>query len=130
MALVAEQEREAISQRTKAALAAAKARGTRLGKPKGTKVPTRDRLRSQCRDQLANAAPARRMRPVLTELNELSARCAAQEQSAAGMRLHGAASGRRPGGTHWARLGAAHEACSAPPARLTPLLAHSLMSDE
>src|SRR6476620_2193370 len=38
MALVAEQEREATSQRTKAALQAAKARGVQLGNPKGTEV--------------------------------------------------------------------------------------------
>src|SRR5258705_6581027 len=42
MALVAEQEREAISQRTKAALAVAKAKVVKLGKPKGSKVKRAD----------------------------------------------------------------------------------------
>ena len=81
MALVAEQEREAISTRTKAALQAAKARGVRLGNPKGTKVKGADigSARGSATNATNAEAFAERLRPVLDELEHLSARAAAIE---------------------------------------------------
>ncbi len=81
MALVAQAERRMISERTKAALAVAKARGKRLGKPKGHKIPSD--LTTRARGSATNAANAQvfaeRLRPVLDELDGLSANAAAQE---------------------------------------------------
>ena len=79
MALVAQAERRMISERTKAALQAAKARGVKLGNPKGT---SRRRLRTargaggQCGQAQAFAE---RLRPVFAELAGLSANAAAAE---------------------------------------------------
>lgn len=76
MALVAQQEREAISRRTKEALAVAKARGQRLGNPNGAAALKRagKGTTAALAAVSANAdAHAARLRPVITKLREQGA---------------------------------------------------------
>ena len=81
MALVAQAERRMISERTKAALQAAKARGVQLGNP--TRLPPKATPETRAKGSATNAeqaqAFAERLRPVLTELDGLSLRTVARE---------------------------------------------------
>jgi DNA invertase Pin-like site-specific DNA recombinase len=93
MALVAEQEREAISQRTKAALAAAKARGVKLGNPRPETARFHDRKAATAAGVKGGAAArasadrfAALIRPLLEgDLAGLSANAAAQELNRRGV---------------------------------------------
>lgn len=76
LAAVAEHERDAISARTKAALAAAKAKGTVLGNYK----------RIAAAKQRATAARAEGLRPLMTEFANLSTRAAANALNRRGIK--------------------------------------------
>ena len=81
MALVAQAERRMISERTKAALQAARARGQKLGNPTG--IPPRATAETRARGAATTAAMARafaeRLRPTIASLDGLSADAAARE---------------------------------------------------
>ena len=81
MAAVAQAERRMISERTKAALQAAKARGKRLGRPPGTPVPRQAEgaRRGAASMRVKADVFAADLRPVLEELADLSANAAAAE---------------------------------------------------
>lgn len=91
MALVAQQEREAISKRTQEALAAAKRRGTRLGNPNGASAlrrASRGNKASLAAIRIAADAHAENLRPVVVCLREAGVRSLGQlalELNAKGM---------------------------------------------
>jgi DNA invertase Pin-like site-specific DNA recombinase len=84
-AAVAQEERRMISERTKAALAAAKERGVKLG---GPQLPLINETR-----RADSAARARAIAPILIELVNMSARAAAIELNARHVKT--------PTGTPW-----------------------------
>ena len=88
MALIAEQEREAISARTKAALQAAKARGTKLGNPNGAACLAGRGNAEAMAAVTANADSfARRVLPIIAEIEAKtqSANAIAREMNARGI---------------------------------------------
>jgi DNA invertase Pin-like site-specific DNA recombinase len=73
MAMVAEEERRMISARTKAALAAAKARGTKLGGDRGVKPTIKMRKQSAAARQQRASAKAAGIAPTIAELQATGA---------------------------------------------------------
>lgn len=69
MAMVADEERRAISARTKAALAAAKKRGTKLGGYRGTKITPAIRKAARAAVKARTTARGADLAPIINELN-------------------------------------------------------------
>jgi DNA invertase Pin-like site-specific DNA recombinase len=85
-AALAERERRVIGERTKVALAAAKARGVKLGGTNAQSIANRDEANQR----------AKAMRPILRDLADLSANAAAAELNRRGIAT--------PQGGHWHAL--------------------------
>jgi DNA invertase Pin-like site-specific DNA recombinase len=73
MAMVAEEERRMISERTKAALAAAKRRGTKLGGYRGAKITRKIREAGSAATAAIAAARATDIAPIIAELQAAGA---------------------------------------------------------
>jgi DNA invertase Pin-like site-specific DNA recombinase len=101
MALVAEQEAKAISDRTKAALAAAKARGVKLGGFRaGAKVTAKMRRQSILARSEAADARSRDLAPIIAEIQEQGA--TSLREIAAALTDRGIPMAR--GGTEWTAM--------------------------
>ena len=88
MALIAEQEREATSARTKAALQAAKERGTKLGNPNGAAhLAGRGNVEAQAAVQTQADSFAARVQPIIAEIENQTpaANAVAREMNARGI---------------------------------------------
>ncbi|AWN49358.1 resolvase [Methylobacterium terrae] len=99
MAMVAEEERRAISARTKAALAAAKARGVKLGGDRGATLSTEAKAKGVAAVQARAESRAADLAPIIGELRASGA--TSLRSLAAGLNRAGIAP---PRGTTWSPM--------------------------
>lgn len=99
MAMVAEEERRAISSRTKAALAAAKARGVKLGGDRGATLSTEAKAKGVAAVQARAEGRASDLAPIISDLRASGA--TSLRSLAAGLNQAGIAP---PRGTTWSPM--------------------------